>query len=242
MWGKLACVSSAGLVAVALSGAQPPGPQRTEPAPPIWKVSKAPQPAPAAPDPPSTLPPLTTPNPDTQRLRAAVEALAREREAANRETRDDSLAAERVRLRAQLLELVKKLGDRRAPPEPAPPSRELVRPAPARPAPAGPPLDTLRQALNLYRGNDIEAALRTFGLIDTASLTREDQAFVDYMIACCLRKQGKLSEAGAKYRDVADAKADAFITECAVWQLGSIRSTQELEAQLEELRGRQKGR
>ena len=69
-----------------------------------------------------------------------------------------------------------------------------------------------------------------------AALPPEDRPFVQYMTACCLRKMNKRSEAAVILRDVAANTEDEFIAKCAVSQLGLIRSTQELEAQLETLR------
>ena len=54
-------------------------------------------------------------------------------------------------------------------------------------------------------------------------LAVDDRAFVQYMTASCLRQLGKRSEAAVLYRDVADAKDDEFLAECAVWQLTSVQ-------------------
>lgn len=225
---------AAGLVVLALGArgnAQAPGPGSAPgpviPAPGLLPAPKVPEVIPS-------------PRP----LKADVEALARERQAL-KEARDDpeSPAAERIKLRLQLLELVKKLADRRLP-GPAPETG--TRPPAPRPRPdledAQRPVDAVRAAANLYRSNDFDAALRAFRLIDLSTLGREDRAFSQYMTACCLRRLGKLSDAAVLYREVAEAHDDDFVTECAVWQLSTIRWTQELEAQLEDLRARRKSR
>jgi thioredoxin-like negative regulator of GroEL len=93
-------------------------------------------------------------------------------------------------------------------------------------------------AENLFRAGDIDAAHRAFRLIDQTLLSREDRAFVNYMIACCLRRMNRRSEAAVIYRSVAEAREDEFIAGCAVSQLTLIRTAQELEAQLEQLRAR----
>ncbi len=107
---------------------------------------------------------------------------------------------------------------------------------------SGKAVDGLRVAMNLFRDNDFDSALRAFRLIDAAQLGREDRAFVQYMTACCLRRLNRRSDAAAIYREVADAHEDEFISECAINQLALIRSAQELEAQREQLRPRPKNR
>lgn len=154
---------------------------------------------------------------------------------------DDPLALERAKLQGQLQELLKRLNER--PPAPGygpvpamPPGKKFEFPEGTR------PVDSLRLAMNLFRDNDFDAALRACRLIDPATLSREDRTFVQYMSACCLRRLGKRGEAAVIYREVADAREDEFVAECAVWQLALIRSSQELEAQLEQLRSRPKTR
>jgi hypothetical protein len=160
----------------------------------------------------------------------------------------ESASAERLRLMIQLQELIRRLNER-------PAGSGIDRPLPIGKPPVGPsprpkfefpetgkPIDGLRVAMNLFRDNDFNSALRAFRLIDTTSMSREDRAFVQYMTASCLRRLNRNSEAAVIYREVADARDDEFITECAVAQLSMIRSAQELETQLEQLRSRQKGR
>ncbi len=87
-----------------------------------------------------------------------------------------------------------------------------------------------------------QGALDAFRLIDLAKLSGEERAFTQYLTACCLRQTGKVAEATAIYREITDEKADPLLTECALTQLGLIRSTRELDAQLEQLRARRKTR
>ncbi|MDB5312196.1 MAG: hypothetical protein JWO38_6398 [Gemmataceae bacterium] len=196
-------------------------------------------PVPKAP-PARTPAPLPPPLAETVpgQLRADVAALAKERDEVAKDAGATAAAAERAVLRAQLAELLKRINERPPPvvPSPKPPSPRTKFDLPER------PLDTLRVAENLFREGDVDGALRAFRLIDPTQLPREDRAFVQYMTACCLRKMNKRAEAAVVYREVADAKEDEFIAECAIWQLSLIRSTQELEAQLEQLRSRPKSR
>lgn len=153
-------------------------------------------------------------------------------------------AAERAKLQADLLLLLKRLSA--APPAtyPAPGPMPLPGPRPkVEPGASGPKsLDPVREGMNLFRDNDFEAAKRVFQLIDPTVLQKEDRAFVRYMLACCLRRQGKPAEAEVVYREVANSGDDEFLASCASWQLSLIRSEQELQAQLEQLRARAKSR
>jgi Fe-S oxidoreductase len=201
----------------------------------------------SAADPVAQVPPARPPAPlppppgggGVGQLRSDLAALAKEREEAAKETGTTAVAADRAVLRAQLADLLKRINER---PLPAAPTPKQPSPRPSKWDPPERPLDTIRMAENLFRDGDVDAALRAFRLVEQTPLPREDRAFVQYMTACCLRKMNKRSEAAVIYREVADAKEDEFIAECAIWQLSLIRSTQELEAQLEQLHSRPKSR
>ncbi|MBX9624878.1 MAG: hypothetical protein K2X82_13820 [Gemmataceae bacterium] len=184
------------------------------------------------------LPPVFGGIPDPGKLKADADALAKEREAAARDVGPPAVATERAVLQAQLLDLLKRLNERPAPapaPKASPPPRFEV-PDRVRPS------DAVRMAENLFRDGDFDACLRVLRLTDRAQLGRDDRAFADYLTATCLRKLNKRAEAAAIYREVADARDDPFLAECAVSQLALMRSAEELEAQLEQLRGRPKTR
>lgn len=175
-----------------------------------------------------------------KKLRADAAALAADRKAAT----DNSLSQEREKLRADLMSVLKRLeAAQQAPPRPVAPT-----PIPAAKSkidwPEGTkPIDTLRRAMNLFRDNDFEAALTVFGqlLQDPGQLPREDRVFVRYMAASCLRRLGRVGEAQIAYRETAElAEQDEFFAEAATVQLSLIRSSQELEAQLAQLRARPK--
>jgi hypothetical protein len=205
-----------------------PHPAPAEPPGPKWQPAAAAQPG----EPPPSLPrlPGTFPN----KLKAEAAALAEERLLA-----DDGTGAERARLYARLTAILDRLN---AGPGPAP------QPRPVEPIPpkakfdleGGKTVDSVRLAMNLFRDNDLDAALRAFRGMDLAQLTREDRAFVRYMTASCLRRLGKASDAAVIYREVADAQEDEFLAGCAVSQLALIRTSQELEAQIAQLRARAK--
>jgi|GEM_PF-6057517 len=150
---------------------------------------------------------------------------------------ETSTSAERAKLQADLLLLLKRISAAPAPsPYPSPPPK--TRPD----VPEGSRVDAIREGMNLFRDNDFEAARRAFQLIDPTALGREDRAFVRYMLACCLRRLGKTAEAEPIYREVANSPDDEFLANCAIWQLSLIRSDQELQLQLEQLRARAKSK
>jgi tetratricopeptide (TPR) repeat protein len=188
---------------------------------------------------PGSLPPLGLSGQD-KRLKADAAALAADRKAAT----DEALTQERQKLRADLMAALKRLEAAQQPP---------VRPVTPVPLPAQKnktdwpegtkPIDALRRAMNLFRDNDFDAALTVFGqlLQDPGQLPREDRVFARYMAASCLRRLGRIGEAQVAYREAAElAEQDEFFAEAATVQLSLIRSGQELEAQLAQLRARPK--
>ena len=150
----------------------------------------------------------------------------------------ESVSAERARLQGQLQQLLKLMEERAksGPPAPRPP----VGPRPAQ-TPGGAAVDAVRAAMNYFRDKDYDAALIVAKGVDPASLGREDRAFAQYLTGSCLLKLNRRTEAAAVFREVANARDDEFLAECAVWQLQLLRSRAEIEAQIEQLRGRSKG-
>jgi hypothetical protein len=153
----------------------------------------------------------------------------------------EDTAAQRARLQAELMELLQRV---KAAPATGPGMPPVTPPMPKPPDPVavGKSIDAIGEGMNLFRANDFESARRVFQLIDPATLGREDRAFVRYMLASSLRRLGKTAEAEAIYREVANAKDDEFLANCAIWQLSLIRSEQELQAQFEQLRSRAKSK
>jgi hypothetical protein len=152
-------------------------------------------------------------------------------------------AAERAKLQADLLLLLKRISASPAPLPYTPGPMSLPGPKPkVEPGTGAKGPDPIREGMNYFRDSDFEAAKRTFQLIDPVALPKEDRAFVRYMLACCLRRQGKQAEAEPIYREVANSGDDEFLASCAVWQLSLIRSEQELQIQLEQLRARAKSK
>ena len=104
-------------------------------------------------------------------------------------------------------------------------------------------VDAIREGMNLFRDNDFEGARRIFQLIDPTGLSREDRAFVRYMLASSLRRQGRFAEAEAIYREVGNnPDDDEFLANAALWQISLIRTEQDFQLQLEQLRARAKSK
>lgn len=187
---------------------------------------------------------------DAKKLKDELEALLKERDKLGKEATDSS---EVSKLRKELMEKLKLLPERlptKPPTEALPPPKELpVKPVKTPdlvktdPFPEGViPLDPLRTAQNYFKAGEVEAAFRAVRMIRTEVLSPDDQTFAQYLSACCLRRMGKLSEAAAQFREIADGKQDAFLTESALSQLAEIRRLQEIESQLEQLRPKRKAK
>lgn len=213
VWRRLA----SGLLLVPLAGLA----AVAQPGPPDWR--------------PTTLPPL--PGADADRLKAESAGLAKERREA-----ESAAGSERERLADQLKTLLKRIDSLPDPgvplPRPQEPKTKFVEPDPGK-APDG-----VRLAMNLFRDGDFRAAYNVLRNLDP--LTRDERSFVRYLGACCLRRMGRTSEAEVVYREIANGQAtgqeDEFLATCAASQLAVLRTNQELEAQLAQLRGRPKGR
>ncbi len=183
------------------------------------------------------------------KLKADIEALKGEQLPLKEELNPD---VERALLRKQMMEMLKKISEKKAASEPTLPTpkevplpKEVVVPKET-PKPkidiptSGRPTDTIRVAQNLFRDGDTGAALAAFKSLDPSTLARDDRAFVQFMSACCLRKMGKLNDAAVLYREVVESRDDEFLAENAQSHIALIRAAQENEAQLEQLRSRRK--
>jgi hypothetical protein len=154
----------------------------------------------------------------------------------------EDLSAQRAKLQAELLALLKTISAR-APAGPASPPMPAPKVKPDYPPPeSGKSIDQVREGMNLFRDNYFEAARRVFYAIDPATLNREDRVFARYMLASSLRRLGKVADAEVIYREIANNPDDEFLASCAISQLSLIRSNQELEVQLEQLRSRAKSK
>jgi tetratricopeptide (TPR) repeat protein len=100
------------------------------------------------------------------------------------------------------------------------------------------PVDPLALAQSLFRAGNFAEALNAYHKLDKDDQKPEERVAIQYMIACCLRRLGKVDEASALYREVANAPGNDFLSENAQWHLRTMKERHELEARLEELRQR----
>lgn len=151
--------------------------------------------------------------------------------------------AERAKLQAELLALLKRMSANPTAPMPTP-----VTPAPASPkdGKAEPPVgggpDKLREAMSLFREGRFDAARVAFDQMPVDTMPKEDRAFVRYMLASCHRRLGNPARAEGIYREVANSGDDEFLAGYASQQLYLIGSERELQSQLEQLRSRAKSK
>src|SRR5208283_2227612 len=110
----------------------------------------------------------------------------------------------------------------------------------ASPAPSAPgqPVSARDLAESLFRTGDCEGALRAYNSLDPNALKVEERLEVQYMIATCLRKLGKTEDAGNLYREVANARGDEMLADCARWQLSAMSWHRDMENDLARLRQR----
>jgi tetratricopeptide (TPR) repeat protein len=199
---------------------------------------------------------LATPNSDADllraigRLRQELDGLVRERqELEMRSPKLDSPGSlELSLLRQRLLALHKRLEQPMPslppvtnPPQstvPVPPSEGNTK-GPAVPAtmPNGRlPGDPYLLAQAHFRAGQYQEALTVYRGQQLDLLSQDERLLVQYLSACCLRKLGKLDEAIALYREVADAREDEFLAECSLWHLNNIGWRKEVEKQLASIR------
>jgi len=100
------------------------------------------------------------------------------------------------------------------------------------------PLDPLALAQALYRTGNYDGALRAYQLVPSKNMKAGDRMFVQYGIANCLRNLGKWEEASGIYREIANARDEGNLAQCAQWQLGVMRWHQEMDSQLQDIRKR----
>lgn len=141
-----------------------------------------------------------------------------------------------------------RIPDTLPPTAPVPPSK------PPTPAANVGLIDPVALAQNLFRTGDFAGALDAYRKAEEAFTRQaegglgagvdpagpEDRVPVKYMIATCLRRLGKTSEAEVIYREVASSRGDEFVAECARWQLTLLTWKKQTEADLAALRQRNK--
>ena len=92
----------------------------------------------------------------------------------------------------------------------------------------------------LFKSGNFELALKAYRLVSVAGMRPDERAPLQYLMATCLRKTGKMDEAAALYREVANIRGDEQVASCAQWQLVQLRWQIDFEAQLKDLQERRK--
>ncbi len=163
------------------------------------------------------------------RLKNEHEALLRDRAEVLQEVRSiNPVNNDNVQIKAQIEELIARIAV--APYGVSPPHKSSA----GSPKLDRIPTDPIGLARVLYASKDYDGVLRTLRMTDMEMMDKQDRAFARYLIGSCLRMEGKRSEAAAMYREVADAKEDEFISECAVWQVQAMKFQQDTQSQLED--------
>ena len=245
-------LSHAAWLGIALTAAAAQGPA----------LDLAPRPRPVPPAPAPATPALRR---ELERLRAERQAAEADKSSAVRDAAAGT-GDEAARLRRRIAELLGRLTAAPAPPQPPrPPSppppapaptlrfEELPAPAPAdvpaagpvpHPAPAaraqlkpGEAVDWLGLACSSFQSGNFEEALKAYRQAARTARGGE-RVIVQYMTATCLRKLGKSEEAAALYREVAGARSEVFLADCARWQLSAMAWRQDIARQRDELRKR----
>jgi hypothetical protein len=131
----------------------------------------------------------------------------------------------------------------KTPSAPSPPTAVVVPPHAGGPTTepfAGSVVDALALAPVLFQTGDYEGALTAYRLVSPEAVKPAERTTVMYMTAACLRKLGKTDEAATLFREVANAKGEDVLAECAQWQLSAMRWKHDVETTLNELRRRRK--
>lgn len=163
---------------------------------------------------------------DLEKMRQERESLAiirnsiaeQDREAARSAHKPNAIANKRKQALADLNQ--EKADSPDVPGQPLP-RQYAITPAPGN----NKAVDPLGQAQSLFRGGDNEGALKAYRSVDlnSSNLAPDERLLIQYMIATCLRRLGKLDEAHAGYEEVVNAGGDPFLVQNARWQLDSIR-------------------
>ncbi len=100
------------------------------------------------------------------------------------------------------------------------------------------PVDPMSLAQALFLSGDYASALKAYRQLEEEEQRGDQRITLQYLIACCLRKLGKLDEATTLYREVANSRGSDFLVESSQWYLRAMKERRGLEGQLTELRQR----
>lgn len=125
-----------------------------------------------------------------------------------------------------------------SPPGPSNPPTPIAQPDNSAKILTEAPVDPLSLAQSLFLSGDHAAALNAYRKLEQEEQKAEERIVIQYMIACCLRKLGKLNEAAVLFREVANSRGSDILVENAQWYLRAMKDRRELQTQLDELRQR----
>ncbi len=93
-------------------------------------------------------------------------------------------------------------------------------------------IDHLRLANNLFAMGNFELALEVYAEADASTLTPQQQFWVEYQQASCLRRMGRSAEASNRYRRLADKPEAGSLSELSQWWVTTLEKKRQLEKQL----------
>ncbi|MEZ6130167.1 MAG: hypothetical protein R3C59_15890 [Planctomycetaceae bacterium] len=94
------------------------------------------------------------------------------------------------------------------------------------------PIDRMALATSLFATEQFAGCLKALEAVDLETLNSEKRDWHRYMTACCLRKQGKLSDAESQYRKLLSQSETQWLTEAAKWWLDHLNEQHKLQEDL----------
>lgn len=98
-------------------------------------------------------------------------------------------------------------------------------------------IDHLGLANNLFAVGQFELSLEIYQKIDLSTVSPQQQFWVEYQQASCLRRLGRSAEASNRYRRLADKPEAGSLSELARWWVTTLEHKRQLEKKLAEKPG-----
>ncbi len=98
-------------------------------------------------------------------------------------------------------------------------------------------IDHLGLANNLFAVGQFELSLEIYQKVDPSTVSPQQQFWVEYQQASCLRRLGRSAEASNKYRRLADKPEAGSLSELARWWVTTLEHKRQLEKKLAEQPG-----
>lgn len=97
------------------------------------------------------------------------------------------------------------------------------------------PIDRLALANNLYATGQLVLALEMYEQIDQSAVSQQDRYWIEYQLACCLRKLRRIPEAQSRFRRLAAQPEAGVLNEMSRWWLDRITDRAALETDIQRL-------